>query len=232
MQHILRARSRGTFGDILIDIDVQVAREMTADHTAAITATIREQLNHVIDGISEVEVHFVPAPVDEQDYKLMTRACADALGLATHEVIVTDNREGKVLECHVEVSPQQTLGDAHDQVSQLEADLYTQLADVTRVVTHIEPAQPDHEPHLESPRAMSIQDQAERLLEEHFAHIDWHDWQTNACYHGFNLNVHATLSPSMTIESAHAIAESAETLLRGNIHDLSRVTIHTEPYDH
>lgn len=232
LQHILRARSRGTSGDVLIDIDVQVAREMTADHTEALTATIREHLHQAIDGIREIEVHFVPAPPDEQDYTLMARACADALGLATHEVIVTDNGEGKILECHVEVSPQQTLGDAHDQVSQLESDLYTQLADVTRVVTHIEPAQPTNEPHLESPRALSIQEQAERLLNEHFEHIDWHDWQTNACYHGFNLNVHATLSPSMTIESAHAIAESAETLLRGEIHDLSRVTIHTEPFDH
>lgn len=232
IHRIVRARSRGTVDDALIDIDVQVAREMTADHTAAITTAIRDQLHAKLDGISEVEVHFVPDPIDDQDYVLMARACADALGLSTHEVIITDNHEGKVLECHVEVSPQQTLGDAHEQVSQLEAELVSQLGDVTRVVTHIEPAQPANEPTLESPRVIAIQNQAQSLLTEHFAHIDWHDWQTNACYHGFNLNVHATLSPLMTIESAHAIAESAETLLRGQIHELSRITIHTEPFDH
>lgn len=232
VHHIIRARSRGTTDDALIDIDVQVAREMTAVHTAAITSAIRNQLNRELEGISEVEVHFVPTPVDQHDYTLMTRACADALGLSTHEVTVIDDADGKVLECHVEVPPQQTLGEAHKQVSQLEADLYTQLPDVKRVVTHIEPAQPDDEPQLESPRVVIIQTQAQNLLTVHFPHIDWHDWQTNAYYHGFNLNVHATLSSQMTIESAHAIAESAETLLRGNIHELSRVTIHTEPYDH
>ncbi len=229
---IVRARSRGTVDNALIDIDVQVAREMTADHTATITATIRERLETKLDGVAEVEVHFVPAPLDEQDVVLTARACADALGLSTHEVTLTDNHEGKVLECHVEVPPQQTLGEAHEQVSQLEANLYNQLSEVTRVVTHIEPAQPTDEPNLESPRTVLVQSKAQKLLSEQFPQVDWHDWQTHACYHGFNLNVHATLSPQITIESAHAIAESAETLLRGNIYELSRVTIHTEPFDH
>jgi len=232
VQGIVRARSRGTVDHAMIDIDVQVAREMTADHTEALTSTIREQLQGALEGIAEVEVHFVPAPLDEQDYVLLVRACADALGLATHEVTVTDNYDGKVLECHVEVPPQQTLGDAHAQVSQLEANLHDQLSEVTRVVTHIEPAQPADEPRLESPRTITVQSQARHLLTENFPHVDWHDWQTHACYHGFNVNVHATLSPQMTIESAHAIAESAETLLRGEIHEISRVTIHTEPFDH
>ena len=232
IQRILRARSRGSLDSAMIDIDVQVAREMTADHTAAITNAIRDQLAETLDSVSEVEVHFVPESPDEQDYALTVRACADALGLSSHEVSITDNAMGKVLECHVEVSPQQTLGEAHAQVSQLEANLHEQLPDVSRVVTHIEPSQPTDEPHLESPRSLQIQAQAQTLLDEQFPHIDWHDWQTHACYHGFNLNVHATLSPQMTIESAHAIAESAETLLRGNIHELSRVTIHTEPFNH
>jgi cation diffusion facilitator family transporter len=232
VKHIIRARSRGTTDEALIDIDVQVPREMTADHTEAITSAIRTQLTDTLDGVSEVEVHFVPTPVNEQDYILKIRACADALGLSTHEVIIIDNADGKVVECHVEVPPQQTLDEAHKQVSQLEADLYSQLDNVKRVVTHIEPAQPADETHLESPRVITIQTQAEQLLNDHFPTIDWHDWQTNAYYHGFNLNVHAALSPQITIESAHAIAESAETLLRANIHELSRVTIHTEPYDH
>ena len=232
VEHIVRARSRGTSDDALIDIDVQVPREMTADHTEAITSAIRTQLTDTLEGVSEVEVHFLPTPPDQRDYTLMIRACADALGLSTHEVIVIDEADGKVVECHVEVPPQQTLGEAHEQVSQLESNLYAQLPDVKRVVTHIEPAQPADEPHLESPRIVTIQAQAQTLLNDHFPNIDWHDWQTNAYYHGFNLNVHATLSSQMTIESAHAIAESAETLLRAEIHELSRVTIHTEPYDH
>jgi divalent metal cation (Fe/Co/Zn/Cd) transporter len=49
---------------------------------------------------------------------------------------------------------------------------------------------------------------------------------------GFALTTHAELPPRITIESAHAIAESAETLLRTDIPQLSRVTIHTEPFDH
>lgn len=233
VQQVVRARSRGSANDAQVDIDVQVAREMTADHTAVITDTIREQIQNNLSGVSEVEVHFIPTPAEERDYALTARACADALGLATHEVIVTDEDDGKVLlEMHVEVPPQQTLGEAHEQVSQLESNLHQQLPDVTRVITHIEPAQTLTKPHLESPVTDTIQARAQALLDEHFPHIDWHDWQTNAAYEGYTISLHATLPAQMTIESAHAIAESAETLLKGNIPQLTRVTIHTEPYDH
>lgn len=232
VQEVIRARSRGTLTESQIDIDVQVAREMTADHTAALTDAIRERIHQHLEGVSEIEVHFVPNSPDERDYALTARACADALGLATHEVTVTDDEEGKLLELHVEVPPHQTLDEAHQQVSQLEANLHENLPDIKRVVTHIEPAQSTSAPHLESPVTDTIQAQAQALLDEHFPSIDWHDWQTNASYEGYSISLHATLPPQMTIESAHAIAESAETLLRGNIHQLARVTIHTEPFDH
>ena len=51
---------------------------------------------------------------------LLARAQADGLALTTHEVVVSDSPQGKVLEMHVEVPPGQTLADAHEQVSQLE----------------------------------------------------------------------------------------------------------------
>jgi cation diffusion facilitator family transporter len=116
VENVLRARSRGPLDAATIDIDVQVAPEMTANQTANIAQAIQDHLDRSLGGIAEVEVHFVPRQDGKPDYALMARACGDALGLTTHEVHVTDldtnindkKAPGKLLELHVEVPPGHT----------------------------------------------------------------------------------------------------------------------------
>lgn len=236
VEQVLRVRSRGPSDAAHIDVDVQVAPETTADHTAAIAAAIRDRLNDHIEGISEVEVHFAPRAWGESDYALSARAQADALGLATHEVRVTDAPDGKVLEMHVEVPPGQTLAEAHERVSQLEQNMQTNVPGVVEVITHIEPAQVAVVADLSSDDMAAqrerVAGQALDLLRRHFPGRNWHDLRVQT-YNGggFNLTVHVALEPAMTVETAHALAEDAELLLRTSIPRLSRVTIHTEPPD-
>ena len=63
IQQIIRARSRGTPDAAYIDIDVEVAPEMTTDHTEAVTAAIRQRLARLPGEIAEVEVHFASESV-------------------------------------------------------------------------------------------------------------------------------------------------------------------------
>lgn len=235
VERVSRVRSRGTAAAAHIDVDVSVSPAMTADHTAQITRAIGDKLHDELDGIQEIEVHFVPQSREDSDCALIARACGDALGLATHEVTISETLEGKTLELHVEVPAQQTLAEAHTQVSQLEAQIRSQLPDVVRVITHIEPmvttdiASADQ--HLQV-AADHIETQSRGLLRVHYPRVDWHDFLVCPVESGFALTVHAMLPAQITIEAAHDIAEEAEMLLRGKIINLSRVTIHTEPFDH
>ncbi|MEP6986161.1 MAG: cation diffusion facilitator family transporter [Chloroflexota bacterium] len=233
VEHVIRARSRGSLDAAQVDIDVQVAPEMTAAQTQAISDAIRDELASKIRGLVEVEVHFVPATNRPADYALLARARADALGLTTHEVYVRDGDDGKVMEMHVEVPPGQTLGKAHEQVSQLEADIRSRLPEVEEVITHIEPA-------ISEKTASDATQQAEiavfrrqvmGLLHAHFPQADWHNIEIFPTLSGFTLAMHVTLPAQITVEAAHQIAESAEILLRAHLPLLERVTIHTEPPD-
>ncbi len=232
VQQVTRARSRGPMDAAQIDIDVQVTPDITAAHTAAISDAIREKLAQRVSGLAEVEVHFVPIEAPEPDYALAARASADALGLATHEVRLRESDEGKVLELHVEVPPEQTLGAAHEQVTQLERSLQERLPEVVEVVTHIEPAissellaaPPDQQSSL-------IGEQAHRLLCQHYPDIDWHHIEVYPSANGYTLTMHVTLPSQITVDAAHRIAEHAETLLQSHLTMLERVTIHTEPPD-
>jgi cation diffusion facilitator family transporter len=229
VEEVVRARSRGTADAPHIDIDVQVAPEMTADHTAAIESAIRDKIEQEIPGVSEVEVHFVPAGNGEEDYALTARAQADALGLATHEVRVSEGTNGKVLEMHVEVPPGQTLGVAHAQVSQLEQGVQAKLPDVAEVITHIEPALTDAIGMLTPDETEALKHRALALLQTEYPAADWHHLNIYPTNDGFTLTMHVTLPSQITVEAAHHIAESAETMLRAEMPQFERVTIHTEP---
>ncbi len=233
VEHVIRARSRGPLDAAQIDIDVQVSPEMTAAQTQSIADAIRDELAKKVYGLREVEVHFVPVTNRPADYALLARARADALGLTTHEVYVRDGDDGKVMEMHVEVPPGQTLGKAHEQVSQLEADIKLRLPEVEEVITHIEPA-------ISEKSAFELSQQSElevfrkqviHLLSAHFPQADWHNIEVFPTVSGFTAAMHVTLPAQITVEAAHQIAESAEVLLRAHIPLMERVTIHTEPPD-
>ncbi|MGB7338856.1 MAG: cation diffusion facilitator family transporter [Phototrophicaceae bacterium] len=229
---VVRARSRGTRDAAHLDIDVHVPPEMTTDHTNSIAYAIRKQLNEQLDGLEAIDIQFIPHHPHGRDPVLTARAYADALGIATHEVQVSQDTRGCILEMHVEVAPQQTLAEAHAIVSALEADVAAALPDIDRVVTHIEPMQSTIITKDDMDTVESVQKQIMALLNAHYADAGWHDDIVHALPHGMALSIHATLPANITVEAAHAFAESAEALLRTQVPDLQRVTIHTEPFDH
>lgn len=233
VERVVRARSRGSADAAHVDIDVAVAPQMTADHTAAIAGAIRDALQDELRGITEVEVHFEPvAPEGQLDYALATRAQADALGLTTHEVRVSEGLNGKLLEMHVEVPPDQTLADAHEQVTRLEKSVAADLPEIAEIITHIEPALKT--PHTAEPNGLPTADtlmaQAAALLHASYPETDWHHLRATPFAEGYALTMHAALPPQMSVEAAHALAEAAELQLRTTLRGVSRVTIHTEPY--
>lgn len=229
VERVLRARSRGPADAAQIDIDVEVPPETTAEHSAAIADAIRRIMYDKLKGVSEVEVHFVPTPHASPDYALAARARADALGLSTHEVRVTNGPNGRVLEMHVEVPSGQSLASAHEQVSRLESDVQAQLPDLTEVVTHIEPSLASEQNRAFAAEQQRIGEQALALLRDRYPTADWHHLSVSPLDHGNALTMHVTLPAQTSVEEAHELAESAEVLVRAEMPNVQRVTIHTEP---
>lgn len=230
---VVRARSRGPVDAAHIDIDLRVPPAMTAEQTNNLAYAVRQHLRDAYDGLAEVEVHFAAHHANGRDAVLTARAYADARGLGTHEVQISRDERGLVLEMHVEVDAGQTLQEAHAQVTALEGDVHEALPHLDRVVTHIEPAphtQPDSNAD-DTAAVTRINQAAAELLHKEYPAVDWHELVARQMPHGYALNVHAALPPQMSVEAAHEVAESAETFLRARLSSLSRVTIHTEPYD-
>lgn len=235
VHEVRRARSRGNPDAAHIDVDVAVEPALTAEQAAAITHAIRQRLTQALSGIAEIEVHVEPDQGSERDVAQIARATANAHGMDAHEVQLSQQHDGALLELHVEVPPDLTLRQAHATVSRFEHDMQQALPDVQRVVTHIEPIQQpvaSYETQQAANQCRRLLTQVKHLLQQHYPLVGWHDLQAQALPQGFGVTLHAVLAPHMTVEAAHNVAENAETLLRGQIPQLARVTIHTEPFDH
>ncbi|MEQ8676394.1 MAG: cation diffusion facilitator family transporter [Aggregatilineales bacterium] len=227
---IARARSRGSIDSAHIDIDVTVPPAMTAAHFAAIRESIIRELDEKLGGVMEVEVHFVPDDLAKpDDYGLIVRAAADALGMSTHETRVTENGGQKMLELHVEVPPEQTLADAHEWVNRLEDSLQAQLPEIDEIVTHIEPIQTTTAPLVAETCDQGVLGEVKGLLRGAYPQVRWHHMRLASQPEGLVVTMHAGLAPDVSITEAHDLTESAEALLRMSINGLHRVTIHTEP---
>jgi len=233
VESVTRARSRGSADAVLVDVDVQVARAITTEQAASITRTIEERLRETFDGIHEVEVHFTPYPSDAIDYGLEVRALADALGLKTHSVRLTQLGHSAVLDLHVEVAQGQSLDEAHRQATRLEDYIRKHFGNLTDVVTHIEPTPADViQAHLDASNAQleRTRQQIFDTLQSAFTTVDWHHLSVHSSDEGWVILLHAALPAKTSIERAHEIAECAERQLRDTIHPIERVTIHTEPH--
>jgi cation diffusion facilitator family transporter len=231
VQQVTRVRSRGPSDDIHLDLDVQVAAPTTAEHSDAIAGEIRTRLRKRFEGLSDIQVYFLPTHEAPPDYALIARAEADALGLKVHEVIAITTESGLKLEMHVEVPPEQSIGQAHAAVSRFEQRLRKVIPGLERVVTHIEPAHTgedardsDEDAHALAREALHI---AERLYPDNY----WHDLDIRAeADGGYALSVHCHVAGDMPLEAAHRLAETVEIQMRAALPALHRVTIHTEPH--
>jgi cation diffusion facilitator family transporter len=232
VQAVARVRSRGPSDEIHLDLDLQIAGSTTAEHSTAIAKEVRSQLRSQFSGLSDIQVNFLPSHDEPGNFALMVRAEADALGLGVHEIISTPVADGVSLEMHVEVPREQSLGEAHSIVSELEQRLHAVIPGLDRVVTHIEPT-PLHTAVMHrSGSGHAIARKALKVARELHPRNRWHDVEIRAEPDGgYALSMHCHVAADMPLAEAHHLAERVETELRSSIPSLHRVTIHTEPPD-
>lgn len=231
IEQVSRIRSRGPADDVHLDVDIIVPGPTTAEHSDAITAEVRNRLQQSFDGLTDIRVYTTPAERPTDDLSLIARAEADALGVKIHELRVAIAESGLRLKMHVEVPPEQTVGEAHQLVSQFEERLEQAIPNLEKTLTHIEPAPVEDNQLVTSGEAYLLAGKALIIAEAAQPDWAWHDVDMYAEGDGgYVMTVHAHVDPMMPLSDAHHAAEDVEAKIRAQIPHLHEVTIHTEPY--
>jgi len=121
------------------------------------------------------------------------------------------------VDASIQVPNGMGLEDAHALASKIEACLKDAMGNVDATI-HIEPS--DKEKRIKE--IVAKQANIEGVKEVHEVSANW---VSGKLY----VTLHAYVNPELSVEAAHAIAETIETMIRSEIKPLEKVTVHVEP---
>jgi divalent metal cation (Fe/Co/Zn/Cd) transporter len=231
-----RVRSRGREDDVHLDLRIKVDPAMATGQAHAIAREVERQLRARVPGLVDAVVQVepgLPEPLSEWDaIAVRLRAMADGLGLGVHNIHI-DVLDGRYLvDVDVEVNSGLSLAESHALVSVLELRARGELANVSDIVTHIEPTLPGDFP------LRLVGAEADGLLGRIVAIAD-RVGGAGAGHHlilrhshapgRIDVSLHCHAPGDAPLIEAHLLAEHVERELRSALPQLDHITIHVEP---
>jgi cation diffusion facilitator family transporter len=223
-----RVRIRRAGNRYFADLSVGLARTVTFQRSGHLAAAVSEAVHRILPD-ADVTVQPLPRAPHSENIFDRIRAAATDRNLNVHDISVQDLAGRLHVEQHVELDERMTLKAAHDQVTDLEADMRRELPEISDIVTHIE-----SEPAtIETPDELVSDARLERRLKTVAAEfpeiLDVHDVVVKRVRGRLYVSCHCTLSDDLTLARVHDIQTELEIRFKQQAPELFRVLIHPEP---
>jgi len=210
------------------DLSVGLARNVTFQRSGQLAAAVTDAVHRILPD-ADVTVQPLPRAQHSENIFDRIRAVATQKNLNVHDISVQNLAGHLHVEQHIELDEHMTLKKAHDQVTELEADLRRDVPEISGILTHIE-----SEPAtIEKPEALvSDAELVERLkaAAAHFPEIlDVHEFVIKRVRGRLYVSCHLTLSDDLSLARVHDIQTELEIRFKQDAPELFRVLIHPEP---
>jgi divalent metal cation (Fe/Co/Zn/Cd) transporter len=181
--------------------------------------------------LPEADVTVQPLPRAQRSENIFDRirAVATRHNLNVHDISVQDLSGRIHVEQHVELDERLTLKTAHDQVTELEADMRRDVPEISDILTHIESEPATIETGDEVVRDAVLERQLKHLAMEFPEIIDMHDVQIKKVRGRLYVSCHCTFSDDLPLARVHDIQTELEIRFKQAAPELFRVLIHPEP---
>src|SRR5437763_5976515 len=223
-----RVRIRRAGNRYFADVSVGLARNVTFQRSGQLAAAVSESVHRVLPA---ADVTVQPLPREQQTENIFDRirGVATRCNLNVHDISVQQLGGQLHVEQHVELDERMSLKEAHDQVTELEADIRQEVPQVAEILTHIE-----SEPAtIEKPEQVIGDAELEhrlRMVASQFPEIlDVHDFALKRVNGRLYLSCHCTLSDTLSLARVHDIQTDLEIRFKQDAPELFRVLIHPEP---
>ncbi len=224
-QFRIRQSGPATFVDMVLHIPRLASLEEA--HAVADEA---ENLVRLTIPNADTVVHIEPVSMNDSSVIEKVRSAAARKGLGVHGIRVHQVRETLYLEMHVEVPEELNIKEAHDLVTSFEQGLYSEMSDVTSIVTHIEPV--GDGAALRSSESLDsawIVKEILAVCDETPGIIDCHNVTILGDEEKPSVSFHCRINPATSIIYAHKITAAIEANMHLRIPGLDRIVIHLEP---
>ncbi|MCP4168313.1 MAG: cation-efflux pump [Chloroflexi bacterium] len=231
-----RIRSRGHTDASSLDLHVRVAPYLSMQQANAIADEVRRRLL-ALDSVADVTIHIEAQYRAEQEsagiYATVQQAARES-GLQVHEFWVHKIDGNLILELHVGVSPDLTVGEAHDLVDQFETICLERISQLSACQSHIELHNPEILPvsHVSRTLRRKVQDAVYEAVDKNPGLHDPHNINVRQSEGRLTISFEVITDADLLISTAHELTSQVEAGLRAQITNLGEVLIHIEPHDH
>lgn len=223
-----RVRIRRAGNRYFADVSVGLSRDFTFQRSEQIADEVTAQVHQVLPH-ADVMVHSVPRARRSENIFDRIRAVATRHNFNVHDVSVQDVN-GKIhVEQHLELDEQLTMKEAHDEVSRLEAEMRSEVPEISTIVTHIESEPSTIETAEQIVREPNLESRLRKIMKEFPDVIDMHEFQFKKIRGRLYLSCHCTLPDDMALMHVHDVQTALETRFKQEAPELFRVLIHPEP---
>jgi cation diffusion facilitator family transporter len=210
------------------DLTVGLARSVTFQRSGQLSAAVTDAVHRILPD-ADVTVQPLPRPPRSENIFDRIRAVATHRNLNVHDISVQDLAGRLHVEQHIELDERMTLKQAHDQVTELEADLRRDVPEISGILTHIE-----SEPAtIEMPEELVSDAELVRRLKAVAAEFpeifDVHEFVVKRVRGRLYISCHCTLSDGLSLARVHDIQTELEIRFKQDAPQLFRVLIHPEP---
>ena len=223
-----RVRIRRSGNRYFADLAVGLARTVTFQRSEqlveAVTIAVREILPD-----ADVTVQPLPRAQRSENIFDRIRAVATRHNLNVHDITVQDFDGQLHVEQHVELDERMTLKDAHDQVTELEADMRHDVPEIAAILTHIESEPATIEKPEELVRDADLERQLKVVATGFPDVLDVHEFVITRVRGRLYVSCHCTIADNLSLVRVHDIQTELEIRFKQAAPELFRVLIHPEP---
>jgi cation diffusion facilitator family transporter len=223
-----RVRIRRAGNRYFVDVMIGLNRTATFQRAGQVVSAVTDAVHRVLP-YADVTVNSVPRAAVEENLFDRIRGVATRNNLNVHDISVQDLAGRLYVEQHLELDERLSLKQAHDQVTQLEAEMSAEVPEIASILTHIESEPATIEPG-EEPRAdPRLEQRVRRAIREFPDVLDVHELQVKHVRGKLYLALHATMPDSLPLSRVHDIQTELEIRIKQAVPELFRVLIHPEP---
>ena len=231
-----RLRTRRSGHNYFADVTLGMPRNLTFQRSEQLTMAATEAVQRHLPG-ADVVVHTVPTASLAESVHDRIRAVAARRNLAIHEIGVQQVDNGLHIEQHLEVDETMPLREAHALVTDLEAEMRSEIPAITSILTHIEsePATIERPESLERDRELEVR--LRRVAEAFPEILDIHEVfvtrRRRRAIAGpddhLQVSCHCTLPDDLPMARVHTVITALEGAFKLDSPEVDRLLIHPEP---
>jgi divalent metal cation (Fe/Co/Zn/Cd) transporter len=229
VEDVSQVRLRRSGPEMFADVTLSVDRAAAFEGAHRVADRVEEAVRRVI-GEADVVVHVEPVAADDEEMTTTIRVLAARRGLNAHEIRVYDDDGRRSLELDLEMDGSLDLEEAHRRATAFEQEIRRALPELTRIVTHLEPAG-DAASVLPSRPAGTAEIEAAvaEFLRDEPVDAEARDVTVQQAGEELAVSFRCTLDPATNITDAHDFTERLKNHVRRRVPGVGRVVIHVEP---